>query len=151
MAERLLEAEDLAVGAVAAAVVTAELLLAGTVEAGSPWAPINAVAPLALSPDSAEHPGWDPAITPVGLGILLSGICAWAVLHRSVLRQFPKEMTAAPGAALAAGMLSGAALATFDYCILPPERRPRFERWLSLPWIAAKYGVLGAVLAWKAR
>ena len=73
--------------ALAAAAVTTELMVAGAREAGSPWAPINAVAPLVLDPDAASHPGWHPTVTPTGLAITISGIAAWAVLHRLLLRE----------------------------------------------------------------
>src|SRR5436190_333445 len=121
-------------------------MAAGAVEAGSPWAPVNAVAPLLLTPEAAERREWDPVATPVGLAIMAGGITGWTVLHRALLRRLPPRAAAASGAAWAAGAASAAALALFDYRILPPARRPRFRRWLSLPATAAKYAVFAAVL-----
>ena len=142
--------EDLTAGALAAAAVTGELMAAGMLEAGSPWAPLNAVAPLLLRPEEAEHRGWDPVATPVGAAITLSGIAAWAVLHRTLLRQFP-HAAARPAARWSAAAASAGTLAIFDYCLLPPERRPRFRRWLSVSAIVTKYAVLALVLGATAR
>ena len=150
MATPLPTTDDLWTGALAATAVVGELMAAGAAEAGSPWAPLNAIAPLVLSPDAAEHQDWHPVVTPVGLAITISGIAAWAVLHRGMLRAVKGNARVELPEAVAAGALSAAALACFDYCVLPPARRPRFELWLSTPAIAAKYAVLGAVLALRA-
>lgn len=139
--------ESTQTGLIAAAAVTGELMLAGMREAGSPWAPLNAVAPLLLTPEAAESREWHPTFTPVGLGITVCGIAGWAGCHTVLLRAALPESHRDASARAAAGVLSAAALAAFDYCLLPPSRRPRFSRWLSTPAIVAKYAVLAAALA----
>jgi hypothetical protein len=143
---RLPTSQDLTVGAVSAIAVTGELMVAGALEADSPWAPLNTIAPLLLTPEAAEVPGWDDRITPVGLGITLAGIAGWATLHRCLMQPDPK-MPLRPARRTAAAVASAAALALFDYHVLPPARRPRFSRWLSSRAVVAKYATLAAVLA----
>ncbi|MBI3910868.1 MAG: hypothetical protein HY320_08035 [Armatimonadetes bacterium] len=140
-------ADDLATGVAAAVAVTGELMVAGVVEAKSPWAPFNAVAPLLLTPDAAEQRGWQPVATPVGLGVTFGGVAAWAALHRFLFRRWSSRPDCPWTEALAAGALAAGTLVLFDYRLLPVERRPRFQRWLSWGAIAAKYAVLGAVVA----
>lgn len=136
-------AGELSAGLAAAAAVTAELMAAGALCTGTPWAPLNAVAPLILSPDAAQERDWHPLATPIGLGITVTGITGWSLVHHALLRTGSRG----PTAAWAAGIASAAALATFDYRLLPPARRPRFQRWLPTSAIVAKYAALAAVLA----
>jgi hypothetical protein len=137
---------DLTTGVLSAAAVTVELAVAGLVEAGSAWAPFNAVAPLLLPPETAEARGWDPEVTPVGLAITVAGITGWAALHSCVFRTLVPEADRSRTTAAGAGALSAMALLCFDYCLLPPSRRPRFARRLSPAAIAAKYAALGLIL-----
>jgi hypothetical protein len=139
-------AECAACGVAAAVVVTGELMAAGSIEAGSAWAPLNAVAPLLLTPETADVPGWEPAITPTGLAITVSGLAAWAALHHLAVSQLPSPARTSAGR-LAVAALSAGALAFFDYRLLPRQRRPRFARWISPAAIAAKYALFGLALA----
>ncbi len=137
--------DDLTAAGCAALAVTAELMVAGALEAGSPWAPINAVAPLVLSPEAAEQRDWDDCITPVGLGITLTGLAAWAYLHHRIVAVTMPN--ASPAVRAGVAVVSAAKLAAFDYRVLPPARRPQFSRWISSAAIVAKYGVFAAALA----
>jgi hypothetical protein len=124
---------------------TVELMLAGRREAGSAWAPLNAVAPLLLDSTAAEQRHWHPVVTPVGLGITLAGIAGWGIAHHLLMQRC--GCRARPAAAIGAASLSAGALAVFDYGVLPPRRRPRFSRWLSPVAIAGKYAAVGAGIA----
>ena len=130
-----------------AAAVTGELMVAGKIQVGSAWAPLNAIAPLLLDPEAADEQSWHPVITPVGLGITVSGITAWAVLHNLLLDRLPGTASEERTTAIAAGLVSGVLLALFDYRVLPPHRRPRLARWLSPAAIACKYVVMAGGLA----
>ena len=137
--------DDLTAAGCAAAAVTAELMLAGMLQANSPWAPFNAVAPLVLSPEAAEQREWDSRVTPIGLGITVAGLAAWAYLHHRIVSTTMPN--AGPGVRAGVAAISAAKLAAFDYRVLPPARRPRFARWISPAAIVAKYGVLAVALA----
>jgi hypothetical protein len=135
-------------GALAATLVGAELAITGARQARSAWAPINSAASLVMGKEASRARDFHPTITPLGFAVLGFGVAAWAAVDRAILRSIPVENAIARKAgAVGLGVLSAATMAFVEFVLLPSDRRPKLERWLSPAAIIGKYAVLALGIA----
>src|SRR5947207_5135086 len=96
--------DEMAKAIAAAAAGTGELIVAGAVEAGSPWAAFNTMAAALLGEEAARDPGFQPRATPVGLAIIIGGLAGYGFVYHRLFGKvrFPHS--------LLTGALAGTAL-----------------------------------------
>jgi hypothetical protein len=125
-------------GLITAGTIAAVLALAGELENGDPWGPLNDVSHILLGEEESRIEGFDPRITLTGAALHAVSIGAWGALYRVLAGRprFPQSLATAAGAGLVTYFL--------DYHVFPQRIRPGFERRLSRKSIALAYLVMAA-------
>ncbi|MFT3775036.1 MAG: hypothetical protein QM820_57545 [Minicystis sp.] len=141
---RAMVSRGLACGATLAATTAAAMMIASSLERGSPWAGFNAMA-TAVGARRRVRARFDPAVTPLGIAVLAGGLLGWGLLYEGVLSATRRR------SGLATGLLSGALAYGFDKAILPDEVVPEFRRNLGFGGTIAKYAVVGIASALSGR
>ena len=137
--------EGAVTGTVAGLLSTAVLAVAGWREAGSAFAPINAVSHW-LWGDESLHVQ-EPTLRHTLTGYVTNHLAAvlWAVLysraygHRHEAKRLPQ--------AVAGGVATSAVAYAVDYHVVPKRLTPGYEHRISGGAMLATYGVLAAGLA----
>ncbi len=123
-------------GAALATTITGTMMVASTLERGSPWAGVNAMATGIGVGGRRVTDRFAPAVTLTGLAVLTGGMLAWGVLYERALTAAGRQSS------LATGALSGAAGYILDRFILSKWLMPNFRRTLGLGGLIAKYTAL---------
>jgi len=132
-------------GAASSIVSTAALALLGRSEAGSAYAPTNAVSHWIWGDEAAEHDGFSLKYTITGYLIHHASATFWAVLFEKLagekLDRKDLRVTMAASAATSA-------LACFaDYKLTPQRLQPGYEKRLSKKSLAGVYAAFAVGLA----
>ena len=132
-------------GAASSIVSTATLALLGRTEAGSAFAPTNAVSHWVWGDEAAEHDGFSLKYTITGYAIHHLSATFWAVLFEKLagekLDRKDLRVTLATSAATSA-------LSCFvDYKLTPERLTPGFEKRLSKKSLAGVYAAFAVGMA----
>jgi hypothetical protein len=132
-------------GAASSIVSTAALALLGRTEAGSAYAPTNAVSHWIWGDEAAEHDGFSLKYTITGYAIHHVSATFWAVLFEKLagekLDRKDLRVTLATSAATAA-------VACFvDYQLTPERLKPGYEKRLSKKSLAGVYAAFAVGMA----
>jgi hypothetical protein len=132
-------------GAASSIVSTAALALLGRTEAGSAFAPTNAVSHWVWGDEAAEHDGFSLKYTITGYAIHHLSSTFWAVLFEKLagekLDRKDLRVTLATSAATSA-------LSCFvDYKLTPARLTPGFEKRLSKKSLAGVYAAFAVGMA----
>ncbi len=124
-------------GTVASAATAAVAAALGKKEAGSPWAPLNAVSHALWGDRAARRSGFSGKYTLTGTALNQGGAMFWALLYEKAFGR----TRSVPGA-----LLGGAAIAALayvvDYYVVPKRLTPGYEKRLSPRSLAGLYGAL---------
>ena len=137
--------EGLVAGSLASVVSTAVMALAGLREAGSAWAPTNAVSHWLWGDEALRQD--EPSWRYTGVGYVTHHLAAvfWAALHAGIAR--PLRGSGTVPYAFAGGIATSAAAATIDYNLVPKRLTPGFEHRLSSGAMVAVFAALAAGVA----
>ena len=132
-------------GTSASLLSTLALAATGKGEAGSVYAPTNAISHWLWGDKAARHDGPTMKYTLVGYAIHHASATFWAMLFERVVGQrlYRKD----PLTTLAAATAASAVACFVDYQLTPRRLRPGFEKRLSKPSLALVYGAFGLGLA----
>jgi hypothetical protein len=137
--------EGAVAGTVASLLSTAVLAAFGRREAGSPFAPTNAVSHWLWGDEAlrAQEPSW--RFTVAGYATYHLASVFWATLYSRIYghRDSAKELPQA----IAGGVATSAAACLVDYTLVPKRLTPGYEHRLSNGAMAASYGALAAGFA----
>jgi len=133
----------IACGATLAATTAATMMIASSLERGSPWAGFNAMATAVGA--RRVRPRFDPAVTPVGLAVLAGTSLGWGVMYERALAATGRRSNFATGA------LSGALGYVFDRAVLPDRLVPEFRRMMGFGGMFAKYATIAFASAFSGR
>jgi len=120
-------------GAALAVATTATVMLASSVERGSPWAGVNAMATGFGVGGRRVRDGFALKVTPAGFLFLTGGLVAMGMAYEASIAEAGRRSTLFTGALLG---LAGYAL---DRFILADPLVPNFRRKMSILGTAAKY------------
>ena len=124
-------------GSVASAATAAVAAALGKAEAGSAWAPLNAVSHAIWGDRAARRSGFSGKYTLTGTALNQGGAMFWALVYEKVFGR----TRSLPGA-----LLGGAAVAALafvvDYYVVPKRLTPGYEKRLSPRALAGIYGAL---------
>jgi hypothetical protein len=135
-----------AVGGVTSSLAsTAALALMGQREAGSAFAPTNAVSHWLWGDKAARHDEPSLRYTLPGYLIHHGSAMFWSVLFERLCG--PLLDRRQPAATLAAATATSALACAVDYTLTPQRLRPGYEKRLSRPALVLVYGAFGAGLA----
>lgn len=134
----------LTTGAVLTAATGATMMISSTIERGSPWASLNAMASAVL-PKRRVRDRFDAAVTPVGLLALTGGLLVWGLGYQGALKLGGKRRP------LVAGVLSALGGYGLDKLVLPDRLLRNFRRKMGPLGTFSKYAVLGLTSAAAAR
>ena len=132
-------------GAASSIVSTAALALLGRSEAGSAYAPTNAVSHWIWGDEAAEHDGFSLKYTITGYLIHHASATFWSVLFEKLAGEKldRKDLRVTMAASAAAS-----ALACFaDYKMTPQRLKPGYEKRLSKKSLAGVYAAFAVGLA----
>ncbi|MBD8531754.1 MULTISPECIES: hypothetical protein [unclassified Massilia] len=132
-------------GAASSIVSTAALALLGRSEAGSAYAPTNAVSHWIWGDEAAEHNGFSLKYTITGYLIHHASATFWSVLFEKLAGEKldRKDLRVTMAASAAAS-----ALACFaDYKLTPQRLQPGYEKRLSKKSLAGVYAAFAVGLA----
>jgi len=132
-------------GAASSIVSTAALALLGRSEAGSAYAPTNAVSHWIWGDEAAEHDGFSLKYTITGYLIHHASATFWSVLFEKLAGEKldRKDLRVTMAASAAAS-----ALACFaDYKLTPQRLKPGYEKRLSKKSLAGVYAAFAVGLA----
>ena len=132
-------------GAASSIVSTAALAALGKLEAGSPYAPTNAVSHWIFGDKAARRN--DPSFKHTLTGYLIHHASAtfWAVLFERTLGHVLNRRNVP--ATLAAATATSAVACFVDYQLTPKRLHPGYEKRLSTPALALVYGAFALGLA----
>jgi hypothetical protein len=137
--------DGLVSGSLTSLVSTAVLAARGRSDAGTPYAPINAVSQWLYGERAAHQDSPSVRYTLPGYLIHHGSSIFWAVLYERWFGQRAQEKGLAPALA---GAVAVAGLACFvDYKLTPKRLQPGFEKRLSTPSMAMVYGGVAIGLA----
>lgn len=129
-------------GSIASLLSTIVLAIGGQREAGSPFAPTNAISHWLWGDRAARHDEANKRHTLVGYAIHHAASTLWAVVYEKWFGDLAQKKTMIPAAGGAA-IVSG--LACFvDYQMTPKRLRPGYEMRLSRPTLFWVYLAVGA-------
>ncbi len=135
----------LVAGTSASLLSTAALAVLGKDEAGSAFAPTNAVSHWLWGDQAARRDTPSLKYTMVGYAIHHASATFWAVLfERALGRQLDRKD---PALTLAGAAAASAVACFVDYQLTPRRLRPGYEQRLSKPSLALVYGAFGLGLA----
>ena len=137
--------EGLVAGTAASLLSTAVLAVCGRLQAGSPFAPTNAVSHWLWGDDAlrSSEPSW--RYTFAGYATYHLASVFWATLYSRIYghRDSAKE----PAQAIAGGVATSAVSCLVDYTLVPKRLTPGFEHRLSTGAMVTAYGALAAGFA----
>jgi hypothetical protein len=132
-------------GTTASVLSTGALALLGKREAGTPYAPTNAISHWIWGEKAARRNAPSARYTLPGYLIHHASSTFWAVLFERVYGyQLDRRKT---GATVAAASAASAVACFVDYQLTPARLKPGYEKRLSRPALAAVYGAFGLGLA----
>jgi hypothetical protein len=136
--------EGLVAGSLASLLSTAVLAAAGRRDAGSAWAPVNAVSHWLWGREALEQD--EPSWRYTGVGLLTHHLSAvfWAVLHARIAAAQPGSGSVP--AVLAGSAATSAAAAAIDYTLVPERLTPGFEHRLTTGSMVAVFVALATGL-----
>jgi hypothetical protein len=132
-------------GAAASALSTVALAALGKADAGSPFAPTNAISHWIWGEKAARRDL--PSMRYTALGYLIHHLSAtfWAVLFERFMGEKLDRLARAP--TLAAATATSAIACFVDYKLTPQRLQPGYEKRLSKPSLAVVYGAFALGLA----
>ncbi|MGV3742234.1 MAG: hypothetical protein ACO1NO_07985 [Burkholderiaceae bacterium] len=128
-------------GTLASLLSTAVLVVSGQREAGSPFAPTNAISHWLWGDHAARHDEANKRHTLTGYAIHHGASTLWGILYEKFFGDLLHEKRIAPAIAGAAAVAGMACFA--DYQLTPKRLRPGYEKRLSrssLLWVYAAVG-----------
>jgi hypothetical protein len=132
-------------GAASSVVSTAALALLGRVEAGSAYAPTNAVSHWIWGDEAAEHDGFSLKYTITGYAIHHLSATFWSVLFEKLAGEKLDKNDLRVTLAVSAATSAFACLA--DYKLTPKRLNPGYEMRLSKKSLAGVYAAFAVGLA----
>ena len=126
---------------VIAAAATAGVLVGFGLARGAAFAPLNAIAHIALGSRAHLFDDFDPVVTLTGIALHTLSVVVWGVLFALVAWRLPTALVW-----IGAGLMAVVAYVAY-YHLLSERLRPGFERVLSTTEVASVYVVLAATLA----
>ena len=132
-------------GTIAAVTSTAVLAAAGRAEAGSPYAPTNAVSHWFYGDEAARRDAPSVRHTLVGFAIHHGASVFWALVFERLFGRAADRGQVLPS--LGAGMAVAALACFVDYKLTPKRFQPGYEMRVSRPALAAVYAAFGLGLA----
>ncbi|WP_129349299.1 hypothetical protein [Sorangium cellulosum] len=128
-------------GAALTAATLCTMMAASTLERGSPWAAMNAMATAVGLGRRRVSDRFDPVATPVGIAALTGGMLLWGIGYEKALRATGRRSGALTGA------MSAVAGFLVDDLILPDRLMKSFRRTMGVLGTVSKYVALGAASA----
>jgi len=132
-------------GATSSLLSTAALAAFGQREAGSAYAPTNAVSHWLYGDEAASHYEVSARYTLPGYVIHHGSAMFWAVLVERLCGGLFDRRN--PALTLGVGTASAAVACFVDYQLTPDRLKPGYEKHLSRPSLAVVYGMFGIGLA----
>jgi len=132
-------------GAASSVVSTAALALLGRSEAGSAYAPTNAVSHWIWGDEAAEHDGFSLKYTITGYLIHHASSTFWSVLFEKLVGE--KLDRKDVRVTLAASAATSAIACFADYKMTPQRLKPGYEKRLSKKSLAGVYAAFAVGLA----
>jgi hypothetical protein len=132
-------------GATSSLVSTAALAALGKREAGSAYAPTNAVSHWIWGDRAAQHRGPSARYTLPGYLIHHGSAMFWSVLVERLCGGLLDRRN--PALTLGVGTAASAVACFADYQLTPDRLKPGYEKHLSRPALAVVYGAFGIGLA----
>ncbi|MGJ9419138.1 hypothetical protein ACHAC9_15450 [Massilia sp. CMS3.1] len=132
-------------GAASSIVSTAALAMLGRTEAGSAFAPTNAISHWIWGDEAAEHDGFSLKYTITGYAIHHVSSTFWAVLFEKLAGEKldRKDLRVT----LAASAATSAISCFVDYKLTPERLKPGFEKRLSKKSLAGVYAAFAVGMA----
>ncbi|WP_229445451.1 hypothetical protein [Massilia sp. Leaf139] len=132
-------------GAASSIVSTAALAMLGRTEAGSAYAPTNAVSHWIWGDEAAEHDGFSLKYTITGYAIHHISATFWSVLFEKLVGEKldRKDLRVT----LAASAATSAIACFADYKLTPERLKPGYEKRLSKKSLAGVYAAFAVGLA----
>ncbi|HVK67585.1 MAG TPA: type 1 glutamine amidotransferase domain-containing protein [Polyangium sp.] len=134
-------------GAALTAATATAMMSSSTIERGSPWAGLNAMATAAM-PTRRVGLRFQGDVTPLGFLLLTGGLLGWGLAYQGVLARARPER---PGGVLLASALSALGGYAFDALVMPERLVPNFRRAMGTAGTLAKYLALGVASYFAAR
>jgi hypothetical protein len=132
-------------GAASSLASTAALALLGKDEAGSAYAPTNAISHWIWGEKAALHDAPSLRYTVPGYVIHHASATFWSVLFERLCGRLLDRRQ--PATTLGVATAASAVACFVDYQLTPQRLRPGYEKRLSRPALALVYGAFGAGLA----
>lgn len=132
-------------GATSSLLSTVALAALGKREAGSAYAPTNAVSHWIYGDKAARHHGASARYTLPGYLIHHGSAMFWAVIFERLCGELLDRKN--PALTLGVGTAASAVACFTDYQLTPDRLKPGYERHLSRPSLAVVYGAFGVGLA----
>jgi hypothetical protein len=132
-------------GATSSLLSTAALAALGKREAGSAYAPTNAISHWIHGDEAARHRGLGTRYTLPGYLIHHGSATFWAVVFERLCGGLFDRRN--PAITLGVGTAASAVACFADYQLTPQRLRPGYEKHLSRPALAVVYGAFGVGLA----
>jgi hypothetical protein len=132
-------------GATSSLLSTAALAALGKREAGSAYAPTNAVSHWIYGDEAAQHHGPSARYTLPGYLIHHGSAMFWSVIFERLCGELLDRKK--PALTLGVGTASAAVACFVDYQLTPQRLKPGYEKHLSRPSLAVVYGAFGVGLA----
>jgi len=134
-------------GAALTAATATAMMSSSTIERGSPWAGLNAMATAAV-PTRRATILFQRDITPLGFLLLGGGLLGWGLAYQGLLAKARPERRRG---LLLAGALSALGGYAVDALVMPDRLLPNFRRAMGNSGTLAKYLALGVVSFLAAR
>ncbi|MGK4003978.1 hypothetical protein WMF31_15200 [Sorangium sp. So ce1036] len=128
-------------GAALTAATLCTMMAASTLERGSPWAAMNAMATAVGLGRRRVSDRFDPVATPAGIAALTGGMLLWGIGYEKALRATGRRSGALTGS------MSAVAGFLVDDLILPDRLMKSFRRTMGVLGTVGKYVALGAASA----
>jgi hypothetical protein len=132
-------------GATSSLLSTAALAALGKREAGSAYAPTNAVSHWLYGDKAARHRGPSARYTLPGYLIHHGSAMFWSVIFERLCGELLDRKNTA--LTLGVGTAAASVACFVDYQLTPDRLKPGYEKHLSRPSLAAVYGAFGVGLA----
>lgn len=128
-------------GAALTAATMCTMMAASTLERGSPWASMNAMATAVGVGKRRVSDRFTPVGTPVGIAVLTGGMLLWGIGYETALHATGRRKSALTGA------MSAVAGFLVDDLLLPDRLMKNFRRTMGVLGTVSKYVALGIASA----